>query len=110
MAHRPAAPPVDMNGDPSALTVACAVEGTTTVLTVRGALDPQRCTTLSDGIETAFALRHTGAVVVDLSAAVPIPLAALALLRRSAEEARRAGRSLIVRPFPISGPTDRPAW
>lgn len=110
-AHRATASPVDVDADPSALTVACTVDGTETVLTVRGVLEPQRCATLGDGIEAALVVRPAGAVLVDLTAVVPIPLAALAVLRRCAEEAQRAGRHLTVRPFPLPvlGNVPRPA-
>jgi len=79
------------------LTLQCAVDHGTTVLTVAGAVEAHRCWSLRDGLEMALSLRPKGPIVVDLARVDWLAAAAVLILRRAADDARRAGRSLTVR-------------
>jgi len=78
-------------------TVGYAVRGNTTVVTVRGPVEPDDCRLLADGLEAARALRGRGPIVVDLSGAGRLAAAAMICVARAAREAATAGRDLAVR-------------
>jgi anti-anti-sigma regulatory factor len=81
----------------SDLRLRCDVTGTTTVVTVEGTADARRCDTLRDGLEMATMLRPRGPIVIDLGGVDRLAAVALLILRRAADDARRAGRTLTVR-------------
>jgi len=79
------------------LTLRYEVVGATTVLTVEGMVEAHRCRALRDGLEMALALRRDGPIVVDLRRVDRLAAAAVLILRRAADDARRTGRTLTVR-------------
>jgi anti-anti-sigma regulatory factor len=78
-------------------TVTCDVRGKTTVLTVRGSLHADACGDLEEVLEMCRFLRAAGPMIVDLSDVGEISFPALVTLRRATDNARSAGRPMILR-------------
>jgi anti-anti-sigma factor len=79
------------------LTLQYELRAGTTTVTVEGFLDAQSCETLRDGLDLARMLRPTGPIVVDLDRVEHLALAALVILRRATDDARRDGRAMTLR-------------
>jgi len=80
----------------SDLTLRYDIDGATTRMTVEGSVDACQCRTLRDGLEMARGLRAAGPIIVDVGGADRLAAVALLILRRAADDARRAGRTLTV--------------
>ncbi|HEU4421498.1 MAG TPA: STAS domain-containing protein [Pilimelia sp.] len=81
----------------SELTLRFDLNGATTTVIVEGSVEAHHCRALSDGLEMAGMLRPRGPIVVDVGGVDRLAAAALAVLRRAADDARRTGRALTVR-------------
>jgi anti-anti-sigma regulatory factor len=79
------------------LTLRYELRAGTTTMTVEGAVGAQNCNTLRDGLDLARSLRRSGPIVIDLGRVDSLAVAALVIIRRSAEDARRGGRQVLVR-------------
>jgi anti-anti-sigma regulatory factor len=79
------------------ITLRYELKAGTTTVNVDGSIEVQHCETLRDGLDFARALRTTGPIVVDLAGVDQLALAALVILYRAADDARRAGREVSVR-------------
>jgi anti-anti-sigma regulatory factor len=67
-----------------------------TVLSLYGTLDTAQSGMLRELLDMAYALRHRGPIVVDLAGVNRLGADALVILRRAADQASRAGRSLTI--------------
>jgi anti-anti-sigma regulatory factor len=73
------------------------VRGRVTRLTIDGEVGAEGCERLREALQDARAARRTGPIVVDFVGVSRLALPALLVLRRVADEVRRAGRPLTVR-------------
>lgn len=79
------------------LTIEYEIRGRTTVVALRGNLDPAPTRRLRDAVEAARMLRPEGPIVVDLAAVNRIPPDAAVALLREAKETEHSPRPMTVR-------------